>query len=69
LPFADGSHHVSAMQSGTARDEVLHALLAGTRMVAPQGSRSFVVKRDVFVGWRCTSEFGDEHELARCAFR
>ncbi|WP_394822386.1 hypothetical protein [Pendulispora albinea] len=64
LPFPDPSRIIATMRSALDRDEVLHALLMGTRAVARKVAL-FVVKRDAFVGWRCTPEFGDESELRK----
>jgi hypothetical protein len=62
LPFPDASHVLSAMRSALDRDEVLHALLVGTRVVARKVAL-FAVKKEGFVGWRCTPEFADEMRL------
>ena len=64
LPFPEPSRILSTMRNALDRDEVLHALLTGVRVVARKVAL-LVVKRDAFVGWRCTPEFGEEAELRK----
>ncbi|WP_394847904.1 hypothetical protein LZC95_10620 [Pendulispora brunnea] len=64
LPFPEPSRVLAAMRNALDRDEVLHALLTGVRVVARKVAL-FVVKRDAFIGWRCTPEFGEEADLRK----
>jgi len=64
LPFPEPSRVLAAMRAALDRDDVLQALLTGVRVVARKVAL-FVVKRDAFIGWRCTPEFGDEAELRK----
>ncbi|WP_394837394.1 hypothetical protein LVJ94_10845 [Pendulispora rubella] len=64
LPFPEPSRVLAAMRNAADRDEVLQALLTGVRVVARKVAL-FVVKRDAFIGWCCTPEFGDEAELRK----
>jgi hypothetical protein len=47
-----------ALRVAKDRDAVLDLLLSGTREIAPK-SALFIVRKDEFVGWGCTPEFGD----------
>jgi len=62
LPFADASAVIAAMRIASTRDEVLEMLQAGVRAVARKVAL-MVVRRDGFVGWSCTPEFGDMGRL------
>jgi len=58
LVFADAGSILSAMRGARDRDTVLDLILLGTRAVARKVAL-FVVKREEFIGWTCTPEFGD----------
>lgn len=62
LPYADVGSIVAAIRTAGARDEVLELVLTGARMVAFKVAL-FVVKRDGYLGWACTPEFGDRAAL------
>lgn len=62
LPYADIGAIVAAIRAAGSRDEVLELVLTGARMVAFKVAL-FVVKRDGFLGWACTPEFGDRAAL------
>lgn len=62
LPFGDPSAILVSIQTSTKRDEILVHLLAGVRMVGRKVAL-LVVKKNAFVGWACTQEFGDEAQL------
>lgn len=68
LPLPDASHVLSAMRNAIDRDEVLHALLVGARVVARKVAL-FAVKKELFLGWRCTPEFADEARLRETKIR
>lgn len=53
---------LETLRAATSRDEVLELLLAGAHELASRVAL-FVVKRDGYVGWTCTPEFGDKIAL------
>lgn len=53
---------LEALRTAQTRDEVLDGLLDGAHEVASRVAL-FVVKKDGYVGWNCTKEFGDPAAL------
>ncbi len=51
------------MAKVTARDPLLELVLIAVRPSAHKAAL-FAVKKDAYVGWMCTSDFGDRHQLA-----
>lgn len=60
--IADIGGILTDLRAAGSRDEVLELLLGGAQMVAARVA-IFVVKRDGYLGWACTPEFGDRTAL------
>jgi MshEN domain len=58
----DAGSVLAAIRTAKTRDAVLQLLLLGTRSVARRVAL-FIVRREAFVGWSCTPEFGESAEL------
>lgn len=61
-PFADPGPTLAALADAKDRDAIVALLLAGGRTVARRVG-IFAARRDAFVGWSCTPEFGDPKEF------
>ncbi|CAN5288444.1 hypothetical protein BH09MYX1_BH09MYX1_39500 [soil metagenome] len=57
-PFADPGPTIAALADAKDRDAIVALLLAGARACARRVG-VFAARRDAFVGWSCTPEFGD----------
>jgi hypothetical protein len=62
MVLPDAGSVLAAIRTAKSRDAVLQLLLLGTRSVARRVAL-FVVRREAFVGWSCTPEFGEAAEL------
>jgi Type II secretion system (T2SS), protein E, N-terminal domain len=63
-PSTSLSQLLREMTKVTARDPLMELVLLAVRPTAHK-SALFAVKKDVYAGWMCTSEFGDRRELAQ----
>lgn len=62
LPLPDLGPVLASLRSASDRDAVLSIALSGVRGVARRAA-ILVVKKDTFVGWSCTPEFGSANAL------
>jgi hypothetical protein len=62
LPFADAGPTLAALADAKDRDAIVALVLGGVRAVARRVG-IFAARRDAFVGWSCTPEFGDPKEF------
>jgi hypothetical protein len=58
----DAGSVIAAIRTAKSRDAVLQLLIVGTRSVARKVAL-FIVRREAFVGWACTPEFGEVADL------
>ena len=61
-PFADPGPTLAALAEAKDRDAIIALLVAGGRAVARRVG-VFAARRDAFVGWACSTEFGDAKEF------
>lgn len=61
-PFAEVGPTLAALADAKDRDAIIALLLSGSRAVARRVG-IFAARRDAFVGWTCTPEFGDTKEF------
>ncbi len=61
-PFADAGPTLAALADAKDRDAIVALVLGGVRTVARRVG-IFAARRDAFVGWSCSPEFGDPKDF------